>query len=168
MSATPFAFEALGTKHSRATFSCGVEALDRYLRQQATQDVRRRVAACYVAIDRQTHAIVGYYTIAAGAVLLTDVPEGVAKRLPRYPAVPVARIGRLAVGTSFQRRGVGAAMLWNAALRALRSEVAVFALFVDAKDDAAAAFYTHHGFKPLVTGSRQLFLPLSTFEAATR
>jgi GNAT superfamily N-acetyltransferase len=162
----PFLFELLGPQHKRAAFSCGVEALDRYFREQASQDVRRRVTACYVALEAATGAIAGYYTLAAGSVLLSDLPDAVVKRLPRYPAVPVARVGRLAVAFTHQGRKLGAAMLWDAALRATRSEVAVFALVVDAKDDKAAEFYTHHGFVALSAGPRQLFLPLTNFVAA--
>jgi predicted GNAT family N-acyltransferase len=81
--------------------------------------------------------------------------------LPRYPTVPVARIGRLAVHQVFHGRGLGGALIADAALRALRSEVAVFALVVDAKDETAAAFCAHHGFG---AKARQLFVPLRHFQ----
>jgi len=93
-------------------------------------------------------------------VPLTDLAEALTRRLPRYPAVPVARVGRLAVDRAFHGQGLGAALLADAALRARRSEVAVFALVVDAKDDAAAAFYRHHGFESVGAQARQLVLPL--------
>jgi ribosomal protein S18 acetylase RimI-like enzyme len=79
---------------------------------------------------------------------LNDMPQDIVERLPRYPAVPVARLGRLAVDQADQGRRLGSAMLWDAITRAARSEVAVFALAVDAKDERAAAFYRHHGFAP--------------------
>ncbi|HEV8692701.1 MAG TPA: GNAT family N-acetyltransferase, partial [Lysobacter sp.] len=148
--------------HDRTGFTCGSEALDRYFREQASQDTRRRTSACYVAIHTETGAIAGYYTLAAGGVPLTEVPEAMAKKLPRYPSVPVARLGRLAVASRFQRRQLGAALLWDAAQRAVRSEVAVYALVVDAKDDAAAAFYLHHGFIAFGVAPRQFVLPLAS------
>jgi ribosomal protein S18 acetylase RimI-like enzyme len=157
----PFAFELLGKRHKRAAFSCGVEPLDRYFQQQVTQDVRRLATACYVAIEVASSRIAGYYTLAAGAVLLSGLPPELAKKLPRYPDVPVARLGRLAIDLGFQRRKLGAAMLWDAVLRAKRSEVAVYGLVVDAKDDNAVAFYEHHGFTMLSVGERQLVLPLA-------
>lgn len=157
----PFAIEALGPDHARTGFRSGVEALDRYFREQVTQDLRRRVTACYVAIEVDTGRVAGYYTLAAGSVLLTEMPEQIAKRLPRYPSVPVARLGRLAVDQVYRGRKLGAVLLWDAVMRALRSEVAVFALLVDAKDEQAEAFYRHHGFATFGSLPRQLLLPLT-------
>ena len=133
-----FRLEVLGAQHDRTLFKCGVEALDGYFRTQATQDARRRASACYVAVQDETNTVAGYYTLAAGSVPLTDLPASLSKRLPRYPSVPVGRVGRLAIDQSFQGRKLGAALVAHAALRALRSEVVVFALVVDAKDDAAS------------------------------
>jgi ribosomal protein S18 acetylase RimI-like enzyme len=157
----PFSIEILRPSHARAEFSSGVEALDRYFREQVTQDVRRRSTACYVAIDTATGQVAGYYTLAAASVALADLPEPLAKRLPRYPAVPVARLGRLAVDQTCRGRQLGAGLLWDAAMRALRSEVAVYALVVDAKDDQAVRFYQHHGFATFGSLPRQLVLPLA-------
>ncbi|MFT3817016.1 MAG: GNAT family N-acetyltransferase [Rubrivivax sp.] len=164
----PFRVELLGPGHVRDAFACGVAALDRYLATQAGQDARRRVSACYVAVEIESGRLAGYYTLAASGVPLTDLPEAVAKRLPRYPLVPVAHIGRLAVDSAFQGRKLGGALLADAALRALRSEVAVFALAVDAKDDAAVAFYRHHGFESFGGKARQLMLPLARFASETK
>lgn len=157
----PFLIAALGPDHDRAGFSCGVEPLDRYFREQVTQDVRRRATACYVAIDAATSHVSGYYTLAAGGVLLADLPEALIKRLPRYPSVPVARLGRLAVDAAYRGRKLGAALLWDAVARSMRSEVAVFALVVDAKDASAESFYRHHGFIPFGNRTGQLVLPLT-------
>lgn len=161
----PFRVEVLGAKHARQGFSCGVEAVDRYLAHQASQDVRRRVSACYVAVDSSSGRVAGYYTLAASGVPLTDVPEVLAKRLPRYPSVPVARVGRLAVDQAFHGQKLGGALLADAAVRAMRSELAVFALVVDAKDDAAVAFYRHHGFESFGGQARQLIVSLKRFAA---
>ncbi len=162
MTAT-FRLEVLGPNHARDGFACGVDALDAYLSRQATQDVRRRATACYVAVEAMTNKVAGYYTLAAGGVPLTDLPDTLAKRLPRYPSVPVARVGRLAVDKAFQGHKLGAALLADAALRALRSEVAVLALVVEAKDDAAEAFYVHHGFERFGTKARQMIVSLKHF-----
>ena len=159
----PFRIGALGRAHLRDGFSCGVEALDRYLAHQAGQDVRRRISACYVAVEVGSGKIAGYYTLAAASVPLTDLPGTLSKRLPRYPCVPVARVGRLAVDRAFHGRKLGSALLADAAVRAARSEVAVFALVVDAKDDAAAAFYRNHGFESFGGKARRLFVPLRHF-----
>jgi len=157
-----FRIEALSPEHERAGFTCGSNALDRYLREQASQDMRRRTSVCYVALDAQSGAIAGYYTLAAGSVPLTDLSEAMTKKLPRYPLVPVARLGRLAVSTAFQGQQLGAALLWDAGLRAMRSGMGVFALVVDAKDGTAAAFYKHHGFTAFSINPLTLVLPIAT------
>lgn len=156
----PLVLERLASHHGRAEFKSGVELLDRYFHTQASQDVRRRVSACFVAVD-QAGVVAGYYTLAMSAVLLSDLSDEHAKRLPRYPTVPVARLGRLAVDARWRGRGLGGALLWDAIERAARAEIAAYALLVDAKDDAAAAFYRHHGFLTLGGGVHTLFLPLA-------
>ncbi|MBT2305293.1 GNAT family N-acetyltransferase [Variovorax paradoxus] len=158
----PFRIEALAPEHDRAGFACGSAPLDKYLREQASQDIRRRTRACYVAIDNQTDAVAGYYTLAAGSVPLTGLSEAMAKKLPRYPLVPVARIGRLAVSVAFQKRQLGAALLWDAGLRAMQSGMGVFALVVDAKDAVAAAFYEHRGFTAASSNPLTFILPIAT------
>ena len=155
-----YVIEPLGPEHARTEFTCGVEPLDRYLREQAGQDVRRRVAACFVAREIATGRIAGFYTLSAGGVLLAQMPSRIAKRLPRYPTVPVARMGRLAVALDFHGRKLGGALLWDAIARAGRSEVAAFALVVDAKDEAAERFYVHHGFVAFGEIGRTLMLML--------
>src|SRR5436309_3783279 len=100
----PFSVEPLAPGHDRTQFTCGVAALDRYFRQQVGQDVRRRATACFVAREIATGTVAGYYTLAAGGVLLGEMPASVVKRLPRYPSVPVARMGRLAVSLDFRGR----------------------------------------------------------------
>lgn len=159
----PFRVEVLGPGHDRYAFSCGVDVLDQYLARQASQDVRRRVSACYVAVEVRSGKVAGYYTLAAGGVPLTDLAPELTKRLPRYPSVPVARVGRLAVDLAYHGQKLGGALLADAAMRAMRSEVAVFALVVDAKDDAAAAFYRHLGFESFGGQAKQLVASLKHF-----
>lgn len=164
MSSAPFRVAALDSSHERATFSSGTLALDRYLREQVTQDIRRRVAACFVALT-DGDRIAGYYTLASASLLLADLPAATAKKLPRYPTVPAVRMGRLAVDQAFKGQGLGGALLADALLRAARSEIAAHALMVDAKDTAAAAFYLNHGFIALPNAPLMLFLPLGTVGA---
>jgi len=147
------------TVHLRDGFSSGVPALDRYLREQASQDVRRRVAACFVALAADER-IAGFYTLAAASVPLADLPDALRCKLPRYAAVPAIRMGRLAVDAAFHGQGLGGVLLVNALRRAAAAEVGAVALVVDAKDERAAAFYRHHGFVPLQAAPLTLFLPL--------
>jgi ribosomal protein S18 acetylase RimI-like enzyme len=134
--------------HDRSTFGCGVDALDRYFRQQVGQDVRRRIATCFVLTDLGGGRVAGFYTLSACDIEFADLPEERRRGLPRYPTVPAVRLGRLAVDTSFRGRGLGAALLFDAILRAARSDIAAHFLLVDATNDAAASFYRHYGFEP--------------------
>jgi hypothetical protein len=129
-----FHITLLTDRHDRARFHSGVEVLDRYFHERVTQDIRRRACSCHVALEVGTGRIAGYYTLTASGVPLAEMPEQLARRLPRHPSVPVARMARFAVDSAFRGVKLGAALLWDAASRAARSEVMVFALVVDAKD----------------------------------
>ena len=159
-----FHIEPLGGKHDRKVFSCGTEALDRYFHTQASQDVRKRVAACYVLADSNGH-VAGYYTLSATSVALMDLPAERAKKLPRYPAIPAILMGRLAVHIEHRGKRFGELLLFDAFSRALRSEIASYAFVVDAKDDAAIAFYERYRFMRLTSAGRRLFLPIAEIAA---
>jgi ribosomal protein S18 acetylase RimI-like enzyme len=158
----PFRLEPLAAGHERSLFRCGEDALDRYFQTQVTQDIRRRIANCFVAVESVTSHIAAYYTISAASLPLVDLPPDETRRLPRYPTVPAVRIGRLAVDQRFQGRGLGAALLADAATRTLKADVAAFMLLVDAINDQAVAFYQRFGFRVLTSQPRTLFLPLAT------
>ena len=142
-------------------FNSDSEQLNRYLREQVNQDVRRRVAACFVALADGPRTA-GYYTLASASLLLADLAASTCKKLPRYPTVPAIRMDRLAVDQAFKGQGLGGALLADA--RAARSGIAAFALMVDAKNEAAAAFYRHHGIIALPDSSLSLLLPLATIQ----
>lgn len=161
MSKANFRVVPLDATCSRATFNCGSEPLNRYFQQQVTQDIRRRVTACFVALTCE-QVIAGYYTLAAASVPLIDLPAIMGKKLPRYPLVPAVRMGRLAVDRNFKGQGLGGALLADALNRASDSDIAAYALLVDAKDKEAATFYRHHGFIQLPKMPMTLFLPLAT------
>lgn len=159
MTAPPFRVERLNTAHDRAAFDCGVAALNTYLAKQASQDEKRRIASCFIAVETKTSKVAGYYTLSAASVDLSDVPAALAKRLPRYPAVPTIRLGRLAVSTRSRGQGLGAALLWDAMERAAKVEIGAFALLVDAINEDAARFYAHHGFTAFAARPLLLFRP---------
>jgi GNAT superfamily N-acetyltransferase len=160
VSKAPFRIALLNAGHDRTAFKSGSKPLDSYLRQQVTQDSRRRITACFVALNVDNR-IAGYYTLASASLLLSELPADIGKKLPRYPTVPAVRLGRLAVDQAFQGQGLGGALLADA-LRAIRSEIAAYAMLANAKDDRAAMFYHHHGFIILPTAKLTLFLPLAS------
>ena len=158
---TGFVTEALRRDHPRASFVSGVAALDRYFRELALQDVKRRVAGCYVAVSGEGD-IAGFYTLAATHLPMDALPPETAKKLPRYPVVPAMLMGRLAVASKYQGQGLGRALVADAVIRTNSLGVGAFALIVDAKDRAAVAFYEANGFVPIPNEARRLFLPIAT------
>ncbi len=123
--------------------------------------MRRRVASCFVLVADGDARPLGYYTLAATSIALAEIPEALAKRLPRYPAVPAVLMGRLAVDARHRKQRLGELLLFDALSRALRSEIAAYAFVVDAKDEKAAAFYARYRFMPLTREGRRHFLPMA-------
>jgi GNAT superfamily N-acetyltransferase len=150
--------EALASHHDRAAFASGVEPLDRYLRNQARQDARKNLAAPFVLLLPDGR-IAGYYTLSATSVRLGELPEPLARKLPRYPLVPATLLGRLAVDRRHQGKGYGRHLLADALHRTIRSEIASFAVIVDAKDDDARRFYERESFLALPDQPMKLFRP---------
>ena len=153
--------------HRREKFDCGEEALDNYLRRYARQNHERNIARTFVAVD-ENDWVLGYYSLASASIEFASLPADLARRVPRYP-IPAVRIARLAVDRSMHGKGLGAALLADALRRILTasSEVAVKVVLVDAKNERAADFYRHYGFRALNDMPMVLFLPIETvIEAA--
>jgi predicted GNAT family N-acyltransferase len=151
----------LGDAHDRASFACGVESLDRYLKTQAGQDMRRKANAVFVlSAPTPPTEILGYYTLCAIALSQGDVPAVARKHVPRYPLVSATLIGRLAVAKDLQGQRLGAILLADALHRAFESASTVGSsmVVVDALDERAAEFYAAHGFVRLPESLR-LVLP---------
>jgi GNAT superfamily N-acetyltransferase len=161
--------EPLG-KHDRRAFSCGVAALDHWFHLRARQDEKRNVARVFAAIDDRL-GVVGFYSLSTFTLTIVDLPADHAKRLPRYDHIPAALIGRLARDLRVRGQGVSDLLLADAVRRILSvtSTLAVFAIVVDAKDEAAAAFYGDFGFKPFPSRPSRLFLLVTdAIEAMSR
>ena len=159
--------EPLGGRHDRIRFSCGQSDLDDWFRRRAGQDEKRNVARVFVAVDDEI-AVVGFYSLGSFTLTLPDLPEEIARKLPRYDAIPAALIGRLARDERVRGRGVGELLLADAIRRILEASrtLAVFAIVVDAKDERAVSFYESFGFRPFPSRPDRLFLPASTAAAA--
>lgn len=154
--------EALSPRHDRSGFESGVAPLDRYIRTQAGQDARKNMAAPFVLAPKGI--VIAYYTLSATAVRLNDLPLATRRKLPLYPLVPATLLGRLAVDRRHQGQGYGRFMLADALYRSLQSEIASFAVIVDALDDSARRFYERENFSPFPDHSMKLFHPMSNIE----
>ncbi len=156
--------EPLGAMHDRAVFTCGVEPLDRYLYQQAGQDIARHAAAVYILRSNDASAIAGYYTLSASSIEPRALPAEVTKRLPRYPTLPAILIGRLAVDQHYRGQSLGKRLLMSVLHRSLQisRDLGAVAVIVDAKDDAACQFYEHYHFRQFIDQPQHLFLPMKT------
>ncbi len=163
MEAIHLSIEPLGERHDRTTFCSGVPELDRYLRSHAGQDAKRSVAAPFVLLE-DGNTILGYYTLSACGIRLTDLPAAAVKKLPRYPLLPATLLGRLAVSQERQGQKLGQLMLLDALRRSLENtrEMGSIGVVVDAYDDNARRFYLHHEFTLMPGEDRKLFLSMVT------
>ena len=182
MSIPRWAIVRLGAAHDRTRFASGDEPLDRFLKEQAVQAMRDRACAVFVATSLSDPTrVVGYYTLSQFAIALDVVPPEIARKLPKYSMlspqeptagswgprmIPATLLGCLAVSKERRGQKLGELLLMDALKRSLdsSSQVASTAVVVDAKDEAAAAFYKKYGFIDLPNIERRLFLPMGTIE----
>jgi len=167
-SPSKFAIEPFDKKkHNRAAFSCEHEALNTYIQRQASQDIKKHVAAVFV-LTPDGKTIAGYYTLSQYALDSGGVPEQTMRSLglPKYKELPATLLGRLARSLSLRGQRVGELLLMSALKQALdhSQRIASMAVVVDAKDDPAKAFYRKYGFLELPDHPNRLFLPMKTVE----
>ena len=146
----------------RQTFNCGVESLNRFIAQHATQSEKRDLARVFVALDQDTCNIVGYYSLNATSIIQDSFPENIAKKLIRE--VPAVLLGRLAVHESHQKKGLGKHLMMNAFERVceVNDGMATQSLIVDAINESVADYYIkRYNFNKLRENGLRLFLPFS-------
>jgi GNAT superfamily N-acetyltransferase len=141
--------------------------LDNFLRTLVSQYEKRRLGRTHVVVRPGEKRVLGYYTLASGAVSFANLPEQATKKLPRHP-VPVILLARLALDQSVQGQGLGGFLLADALRRclSLAGQLGVHAVEVDAIDDQAKAFYERYGFVALQDNPLHLYLPMATIEDA--
>ena len=157
--------ELLGSTHDRIAFDCGVPVLNSYLQQYARQDLERGIATPYVLVPSTNPTeIAGFYTLTATAVKLTELPNEIIKKLPKYPLVPATLLGRLAISLKYRGKGLGEYLLIDALKRSLEASRVVGspAVIVDAKDSSGVRFYERYRFKLLPEQDLRLFIAMKT------
>jgi predicted GNAT family N-acyltransferase len=154
----------LSSSHNKKEFSCGRDILDNYLHRQASQDIKRKLSACFVLMDDKLNLIKGYYTLSNHIIPLNLIPDNFKKRLPEsYSSIPAILLGRLAVDSRYQGLGIGEVLLIDALKRSfiISKNLGSFAVVVDPLDQEAENFYSKYGFIKL-PDSGKMFLTMRT------
>lgn len=154
----------LSKSHKKNNFNSGSNQLDAYLKIQASQDIKKNVSVAYALTLAGSTDVIGYYTLSTISIDASEIPDDAIKSLPRYPLLPGLLLGRLAVDSNHQGKGIGAHLLIDALNRtsSISNQVGIIALIVDAKDESAAKFYKHYGFIDFPSNKLKLFLPTTT------
>lgn len=155
---------ALNSVHKKNLFVCEEPSLEGYLRKQAGQDVKRKVAVCFI-LEGEDNAIKGYYTLSADNVDRTLIPENLQKKLP-YKNLPVTLLGRLARDSNYRGQGIGELLLADALRRAYQASATIgaWAVVTDPINEKARVFYESFGFISLESG--RMFIPMETIKAS--
>lgn len=155
---------ALNSAHNKKDFLCGKEPLDNYLHAQVSQDIRRRLAVCFVHANDE-NKVVGYYTLSNDSIPHEILPEEIKKKMPSaYKNLPVTLLGRLAVDKNYRGQRIGELLLVDALKKAHKissSQIGSMAVVVDPIDEEATAFYSKYGFIEL-PDSKKMFLLMKT------
>jgi predicted N-acetyltransferase YhbS len=159
--------EALSKKHERASFQCGQDSLDDFIRNRVSQYEKRKLGKTFVAVPKEGTRVIGYYTLAAGGVAFEHLPSDDSRKLPKHP-VPVVLLARLAVDESVKGKRLGEALLIDSLWRLLdlSERLGIYAVMVEAVDNSASGFYRKYGFVPLLEHPLRLYLPIRTIEVA--
>ena len=154
----------LDSSFNRTNFCCGKASLDHYFQKQVNQDIRRKLAVCFIIPDH-ANQIKAYYTLSNDSVSLDELPDETRMKFPKaYTHLPVTLLGRLAVDKKFQGNGLGKMLLIDALKRSYEvslKSIASIAVVVSPLDEEAEVFYKKFGFFSLID-SKKMFLPMKT------
>lgn len=151
--------------HHRQSFQCEEESLTAYIRKQASQDIKKRIAACFVAIDSSNN-VLGYYTLSSESLGRNSIPTRFINKVPKSYNAPVILLGRLARDITQKGTGLGEHLLMDALFRAFtlsEQSIGAMAVVVDPINDFATTFYGKYGFEKLPDSGR-MFLPMNTIK----
>jgi GNAT superfamily N-acetyltransferase len=158
---------ALEASHRTEGFQCGVRSLDDWLDKHALQSHRSGGSRVFVTTEAGSE-VVGYYALAAGAVMSRDAVARLVRGLAANQPVPVVLLGRLAVDARHQRRHLGRSLLLDAMMRVLQAAelIGIRALLVHAIDEPARTWYAQFGFERSPTHPLQLLLLIKDLRAS--
>lgn len=149
--------------HHKKNFECEEAALTEYLQKQASQDIRKRLAMCYVAVDTDDN-VLGYYTLTSESLGRDSIPKKYSKEVPSNYNAPVILLGRLARDSKSKGLGLGEHLLLDALFRSYRlskESIGAMAVVVDPISEKAFTFYKKYGFEQL-PDSAKMFISMKT------
>lgn len=155
------------SKHDRAAFSCIDKRFETYLQNNARKDQESKSCVCYVLTESGANAIIGYYTLSATRIDLSELPEALRKKLPSYPGVPATILGRLAASNKDAHKGerLGEYLLLDALHRAWETSkvVASYALILDANTNSKG-FYERYKFHSFNHNELKMYMTMNEIE----
>lgn len=155
----------LNKVHKRKGFQCEEQSLTDYIHKQVSQDIKKRLAICFVATD-QDNDVIGYYTLTSESLGRELIPEKYLKKVPKNYNAPVILLGRLARDIKVKGTGLGEHLLLDALFRSLtlsEESIGAMAVVVDPINEHAVKFYRKYGFEQL-PDSEKMFLPMNTIK----
>lgn len=157
--------QLLEKTHNRKNFTCEEDSLTEYIRKQVSQDIRKRLATCFVAIDNKQN-VIGYYTLTSESLGRELIPEKYLKQVPKNYNAPVILLGRIARDITTKGTGLGEHLLLDALFRSYKlsnESIGAMAVVVDPINEKAFDFYRKYGFEQL-PDSEKMFLPMKVIE----
>ena len=158
--------QPINEQHEIGAFNSGVPVLDDWLKRRARANQANGASRTYVVCEKQR--VVAYYALASGAVAIENASGRLRRNMP--DPVPVAVLGRLAIEQSFQKHGLGRALIRDAATRVMRAAevIGIRGLLVHALSNEAKAFYLAVGFEVSPLEPLTLMATLADIQAATK
>jgi GNAT superfamily N-acetyltransferase len=155
--------EKLTPGHDLSSFDSGTPVLDDWLRRRALPNQDSGASRTYVI--GAGNRVIGYYALAVGAVAQAAATGRTRRNMP--DPVPVMVIGRLAIETRYQKRGLGRALLRDAILRTMQAAdiAGIRAILVHAISEKAKRFYERCGFQPSPVDPMTLMITLRDAQA---
>jgi predicted GNAT family N-acyltransferase len=155
----------LDKTHNRKAFECEEQQLTDYIKKQVSQDIKKKLAVCFVAIDSDNN-VIGYYTLSSESLGREQIPDKYLRKVPQNYNAPVILLGRLARNITAKGTGLGEHLLLDALFRAFtlsEESIGAMAVIVDPLNQFAIKFYKKYGFEQL-PDSEKMFLPMSTIK----
>jgi predicted GNAT family N-acyltransferase len=158
----------LDKTHNRKDFECEEQSLTDYIQKQVTQDLKKKLAVCFVSTDKDKN-VTGYYTLTSESLGRELIPEKYIKQVPRNYNAPVILLGRLARDVKEKGTRLGEHLLLDALFRAFtlsEKSIGAMAVVVDPINEFAVGFYKKYGFEQL-PDSEKMFLPMGAIRQIT-